>query len=166
MSPKHPDISAALSNLGDAARKAGALAKAKTCYMRAVAIMDAAKPSNPELGRYLANPAGVLLEEKDVNGSRKLYERSLKLREKAFGPSHPDVGQSLGGRADCAAASGRAKEAEDLHAKGLSMIRKPDGSSYPVAASVLRGYASFLRSAHKEARATEIEATQAKMEGP
>jgi serine/threonine protein kinase/Tfp pilus assembly protein PilF len=166
LGPKHPDLSAALSNLGDAARKAGDLAKAKTCYERAVVIMDAANPSNPELGRYLANLAGVLLEEKDVNGARKLYDRSLQLREKAFGPSHPDVGQSLGGLADCAAASGSVKDAEELYEKGLAMIRKPDGSFYPVAASVLRGYASFLRSAHKDARAAEIEAALANMENP
>jgi eukaryotic-like serine/threonine-protein kinase len=166
LGPKHPDLSSGLSNLGDVALKTGNRAKAKNCYERAVTIMDAANQNNPELGRYLVGLAGVLLEEKDVNGAQKHYERSLKLRVKAFGPSHPDVGQSLGGLANCAAARGHAKEAEELYEKGLAMCRKPDGSYYPMAHLILKGYAPFLRSNHQDVRAAEIEAALAQLGGP
>jgi eukaryotic-like serine/threonine-protein kinase len=165
LGPNHPDLASGLSNLGDAVYKAGDKASAKTYYARAVSIMEAASPGNPELGRFLVNLAGVLLEEKDLNGAQKLYQRSLELRIKALGPNHPDVGQSLGGLADCAAQRGRFQEAETLYEKGLALARKPDGSYYPMAYLVLKGYASFLKSTHKDARAAEIETEFAKLEG-
>ena len=165
LGPNHPDLASGLSNLGDAAYKAGDRARAKTYYQRAVAIMEAASPGNPELARFLCQLGMVLLEENDLEGARKLYQRSLDLRIKALGPNHPDVGQSLGGLADCEAQRGRFQEAETLYEKGLSLAGKPDGTYYPIAYVVLKRYASFLRTTHKDARAAEIEAAVAKLEG-
>jgi eukaryotic-like serine/threonine-protein kinase len=166
LGPKHPDLAAGLSNLGDAVYRSGDSAGAKLYYSRAVAIMEQASPGNPELARFLVQLARVLLiEEKNIGGAQKLFERSLGLRVKTLGPKHPDVGESLGGLADCAYQGGRLREAEELYGKALVLVRKPDGSYYPGAYWVLSGYAAFLKSAHRDAQAVEIEAQVRKLEG-
>jgi serine/threonine protein kinase/Flp pilus assembly protein TadD len=158
LGPKHPDLASGLSNLGDAIYRSGDPEGAKPYHARAVAIMEAASPDNPELGRFLDRLAHVLLLEKDLKGSRQLYERSLGLRQKALGPKNPEVGESLGGLADCASQSGRLKEAEALYERALMLLRQPDGSYYPTAYDVLKGFAALLRATHRDARAAEMEA--------
>ena len=153
----HPDLASGLMNLGDAIAFGGDPAGAKACYARAVAIMEAASPGNPELGRFLDRLAGVLLKENDLKRAQGLYERSLELRQKAFGPKHPDIAESLGGLADCASQDGRLQEAEVLYERGLAIARKPDGGYYPSAYDVLKGYAALLRATHRDARAEEME---------
>ena len=158
LGPKHPDLASGLMNLGDAVYRTGGIAESKPYYARAVAIMEAATPNNPELARFLDRLAFVTLEEKDLKGARELYERSLALRQKALGPKHPEVAESLGGLAECEFRAGRPQEAEALYERALALTRKPDGGYYPSAYDVLTGYAGLLRATHREARAAEIEA--------
>lgn len=151
-------------NLGDAVYRVESPAGAKPYYARAVAIMEAASPENPELARFLDRLAAVILMEKDVKGAEALYQRSLALRKKALGPTNPEVGESLGGLADCASASGRLQEAEALYERALALVRKPDGSYLPGAYDALRGFAALLRTTGREARAAELEAVVKAME--
>jgi len=164
LGPMHPDLASGLSNLGEAVQRTGDIAKAKSCYTRAVTIMETASPENPELARFLDRLATVSLQEKDLAGAQKLYERSLALRLKALSPNHPEVGESWTGLADCAFQGGRLKEAEALYEKALAVSRKPDGSYYPSAYDTFRGYAALLRRTHREARAAEMDALLKKLE--
>ena len=108
-------------NLGDAISFSGDPIGAKPYYARAVAIMETASPGNPEFARFLDRLAFVTLKENDLKEARKLYERSLALRQKALGQKHPEVAESLGGLADCASQSGRFQEAEALYKRALAM---------------------------------------------
>jgi len=158
LGPKHPDLASGLMNLGDALFRSGSDAEAKPYFDRAVAIMEAASPDNPELARFLDRQAAVLVKEKDLKGARGIYERSLALRQKALGPKNPQVAESLSGLADCAFQSGRLPEAESLYERALDLVRKPDGSYYPGAYDALKGLAALLRATHRDARAAELEA--------
>ncbi|MEN6560477.1 MAG: serine/threonine-protein kinase [Acidobacteriota bacterium] len=158
LGPKHPDLAAGLMNLGDALYRTGRTAEARPCYERAIEIMEAASPDNPELGRFLDRKAVILLEENDIPGARRLYERSLALRQKALGPKNPEVAESLGGLANCDFRSGRIREAESLYERGLALVRKPDGTYFPGAYDLLKGFAALLRATHRDARAAEMEA--------
>jgi eukaryotic-like serine/threonine-protein kinase len=164
LGPMHPDLASGLSNLGDAIWKSGDIIKAKPYFDRAVAIMESASPNNPELARFLDRQAMALLEEKDLKGAQRIYERSLALRQKALGPENPEVAESLSGLAYCASQADRFKEAEALYERALTLVRKPDGSYYPSAYDVLKGFATFLRATHREARAAELEAQVKSME--
>jgi len=161
LGPKHPDLASGLSNLGDAISAGGDPAGAKPYYARAVAIQEEAGPGNPELARFLDNLAFATLNENDVEGARKLYERALALRQKALNPKSPDIADSLSGLAACAFKSGRAQEAEAFYERALALVRKADGGFFPGAydlLGLLKNYAAFLRAAHKETRAAEMEA--------
>jgi len=160
----HPDLASGLMNLGDAISFSGDPPGAKPYYARAVAIMETASPENPELGRFLDRLAYVLLKENDLTGAEGLYERSLALRQKAYGSRHPDVAESLGGLAECASSGGRLQEAEALYERALAIARKPEGGYYPAAYDVLKGYAALLRATHRDAKAEEMEAIVRSME--
>jgi len=160
----HPDLASGLMNLGDAISFSGDPPGAKPYYARAVAIMETASPGNPELGRFLDRLAYVLLEENDLKGAEGLYERSLALRQKAYGSRHPDIAESLGGLAECASRGGRLQEAEALYERALAITRKPEGGYYPAAYDVLKGYAALLRATHRDAKAEEMEAIVRSME--
>lgn len=158
LGPKHPDLASGLMNLGDALMRSGRTAEAKPCFDRAVGIMEEASPDNPELGRFLDRQAAVMLAEKDAAGARRLYERSLALRQKALGPKHPELAESLAGLANCAFQSGLAPEAAALFERALTLARKPGGGYYPSAYDVAKGFAALLRATGRDARAAEMEA--------
>jgi len=159
LGPNHPDLASGLMNLGDAIYASGDRAGAKPFYARAVAIMETSSPGNPELARFLDRLATVTLEENDSSSARRLYERSLELREKTLGLKHHELAESLGGLANCAYKDGEYKKAEALYERALALSRKPDGGYYPhQAVEILKHYAVFLRATHREARAAEAEA--------
>jgi tetratricopeptide (TPR) repeat protein len=76
LGPKHPDLASGLMNLGDVVSASGDDAAARSYYARAVAILEDASPGNPELGRFLDRLARVTLRQGEVEGARRLYERS------------------------------------------------------------------------------------------
>jgi len=158
LGPKHPDLASALMNLGDVVSVLGDDLGAKPYYARAVAILDEASPGNPELARFLDRLARVTLKQGDADAARRLYERSLGLRETALGPTHHEIGESLAGLAECARQQGRAQEAEALFEQSLARCRRPDGGYYPQAVETLDGYVAVLRARGQGARADELEA--------
>jgi len=145
-------------NLGDVVSVLGDDLGAKPYYARAVAILDEASPGNPELARFLDRLARVTLKQGDADAARRLYERSLGLRETALGPTHHEIGESLAGLAECARQQGRAQEAEALFEQSLARCRRPDGGYYPQAVETLDGYVAVLRARGQGARADELEA--------
>ncbi len=157
LGPEHPDLASGFMNLGDALYYSGG-PNARLYYDRAVAIMEAASPGNPELGRFLDRQAAAMLAGKDVQGARAVLERSLALRRKAFGPRNPEVGESLVGLGNCAFEEGDLKGAEALFDQGLALTTRPDGSYLPGAYDALKGLAKVMRATGREARAVEIEA--------
>lgn len=158
LGPKHPDLASGLMNLGDALSRSGSAGEAEPCFDRAIAIMEAASPDNPELGRFLDRKANLLLVKKDIPGARRLFERSLALRQKALGPKNPELAESLAGLGECAFSNGRLQEAESLYERGLVLTRKPEGGYYPSAYDVFKGFAALLRATGRETRAAEMEA--------
>jgi hypothetical protein len=51
----------------------------------------------------------ILLERGELEAARAAFERSLAIREGAYGADHPEVAQSLNGLAAALATSGAAK---------------------------------------------------------
>jgi serine/threonine-protein kinase len=161
LGPKHPDLASGLMNLGDAVSALGDDCAAKPYYARAVAILEEVSPGNPERARFLDRLAGLTLKEGDAAAARRLYERSLALREKALGPNNHQVADSLAGLAECARREGRTKEAAALYERALKLSRRPEGGYYPGTPEALDGYVAVLRATGQKARADEMEALAA-----
>jgi eukaryotic-like serine/threonine-protein kinase len=161
LGPKHPDLASGLMNLGDVVSALGDDVRAKPYYARAVAILEEASPGNPELARFLDRDARVTLKQGDADAARRLYERSLALREKAFGPKNPELADSLAGLAACARREDRPNEAAALYDRALAVSRKTGGGYYPGTPEVLDGYVAVLRATGQKARAAEMEALAA-----
>lgn len=51
-------------------------------------------PDHPRTAQSLSNLAGVLADQGDVDGARRLHERALAICEARLRPDHPDTAQS------------------------------------------------------------------------
>ena len=158
---KHPDLASGLMNLGDVVSDMGEDAAARLYYARAVAILEEASPTNPELSRFLDRLARATLKQGDADAARPLYERSLALRKKALGPTHHDVGESLAGLAECARRAGSREGSGDAVRAVPRPLPPARRGYYPQAVETLEGYAALLREMGQKARATEVEALAA-----
>ena len=90
--PDHPNIAAAVNNLGSVLLDLGDLAAARQAFERALKI-DAAVygPDHPAVARDLNNLGRVLHDLGDLAGARQAFERALKIDEAVYGPDHPAV---------------------------------------------------------------------------
>ena len=114
LGPDHPDVATSLNNLAVLLHVQGDYTAARPLYERALKIKEQALgPDHPDLALSLNNLAALLKVQGDytallfkVRGydyaaARALYERALKIREKALGPDHPLVATSLNNLASC-----------------------------------------------------------------
>jgi len=60
-----------------------------------LAIREARQgPNHPDTATSLNNLAGLLCDQGDLEGARRLYERTLAIREARLGADHPDTVRS------------------------------------------------------------------------
>jgi tetratricopeptide (TPR) repeat protein len=106
------------------------------------------------------------LSEGNVGLARQMYQRSLFIREKAFGKNNPTNANSLVGLANCDRKEGLSARAEATFERALQLCRTPEGKYTPPVLDVLADYADFLRATHREAKAAELDALARSVDKP
>ena len=98
---EHPELAAALDNLGWGLGGLGDSAAARREYERALRIYEVASgPDHPRVASVLDNLGWALRELGDMAAARLLHERALRIFEAAYGPEHPRTAiamKNLGG---------------------------------------------------------------------
>jgi hypothetical protein len=77
------------------ARTGADLASYQLTPAGALAIREARLGANhPTTAHSLGNLAAILHTQGDLDGARRLHERTLQIREACLGPDHPDTARS------------------------------------------------------------------------
>ena len=114
------------------------------------------------LGRLLNQSAFYLAERAGYAEAEPIYQRSLRLREKALGPDHPDVATSLNNLAALYRAQGKYDAAEPLYQRSLRLREKALGPDHPYVGTSLNNLAVLFYNTSKfdEAAAMAHQALQ------
>jgi tetratricopeptide (TPR) repeat protein len=105
----------------------------------------------------LFNQAGLFLTERARYAEAEpLYQRALRIWEKALGPEHPDVATSLNNLAELCRAQGKYAEAEPLHQRALGIREKALGPEHPDVATSLNNLALHYRAQGKYVEAEPL----------
>ena len=124
LGPDHPDLAAALNNLGMFYCARGLYAKAESLYNRSLPILvKALGPDHPDLATSLNNLALLYHVQGLHEQAEPLYNRSLAIMEKALGPEHPNVIRSLENMAALYRATNREAEVDKVE-KRAERIRE------------------------------------------
>jgi tetratricopeptide (TPR) repeat protein len=123
-----------------------------------VGLPEATEPEIEETGHLLNSAASYLHDRARYAEAEPLYERSLKIGEKALGDEHPDVASSLNNLAILYSDQGRLAEAKPLYERSLKIREKALGDEHPKVAQSLENYALLLRDTGRSSEAEEMEA--------
>ena len=97
--------------------------------------------------------------------ARRLYQKSLLIREQAYGKGRAANAESLIGLANCYRKEGHIRQAQDTFEQALALCRTPDGKYNPPVTDVLESYAELLRATNREAKAVEMESLARSIKG-
>ena len=134
----HPNVAAALNNLGLLLRNMGRYDEATAALEEAVAI-DGWLPEADDLdvAAHLDNLGGVHLALRRYAEAETGFRRALELREKRLGPDHPDVSIHLNNLALALGEQGAFGEALELRERDLRVKRATLGEGHPEYATSL-----------------------------
>ena len=104
----------------------------------------------------LNNLAGLYREQGKYAEAEPLYQRALKIDEKALGPDHPDVAIRLNNLAELYRAQGKYAAAEPLLQRALKIWEKALGPDHPDVAAILNNLAELYRDQGKHAEAEPL----------
>ena len=103
------------------------------------------------------NNLGLALEAQAEYGEAEpLYQRALKIDEKALGPEHPDVARDLNNLAELYREQGKYAEAEPLYRRALKIDEKALGPEHPDVATDLNNLALLYDDQGKYAEAEPL----------
>ena len=104
------------------------------------------------------NNLGLALEAQAEYGEAEpLYQRALKIDEKALGPEHPDVATDLNNLALLYDDQGKYAEAEPLYQRALKIDEKALGPEHPTVALYAGNLAATLRKLGRDSEARVYE---------
>src|SRR5205085_11253484 len=96
LGPNHPDVAAALDNLGVLYQLGGNFVQAELHFKLSISILEKALgPKHPELVTPLDNLAQLYYDHGDYASAQPLLERELAILEETLGPKHLAVAQAL-----------------------------------------------------------------------
>jgi tetratricopeptide (TPR) repeat protein len=122
----------------------------------AVGLWDETLREDPELLPALETLGGVLREENEYAQAAPLYERSLRIREIAFGPNSPELIVGLDNLAYVYFGLLRFADAEPLYQRLLSIWEATGGPDHPMLALTLEKVAEFYLAQKRLAEAEEM----------
>jgi tetratricopeptide (TPR) repeat protein len=96
LGPNHPDVAAALDNLGVLYQLGGDFVQAELHFKLSISVLEKARgPKHPELVTPLHNLAWLYYNNGDYVRPQPLFERQLAILEETFGAKHLAVAQAL-----------------------------------------------------------------------
>ena len=110
-------------------------------------------PARSNMATSLNNRALFFQHDSGYAQAEPLYERALRIREKALGPEHPDIATSLDNLAGIYQDQGAYGRAEPLYERALHIREKALGSEHPDVATSLDNLARLYQAqgAHDQA---------------
>ena len=151
LGPEHLGTAQSLNNLAGLYNKMGDYAKAEPLFQRALKIREKAlqRPlkmsekafESTGTAESLNNLAWIDYSMGNYAKAEPLFQRALKIREKALGPEHPLTAMSLDGLALAYREMGDYAKAEPLFQRALKIDEKALGPEHPGTATVLRDLA-------------------------
>jgi tetratricopeptide (TPR) repeat protein len=135
-------------------RKAGE--DARRMLHLAVGLWDETVREDPELLPALETLGGLLREENEYAQAAPLYERSLHIREIAFGPNSPELIVGLDNLAYVYFGLLRFADAEPLYLRLLSIWEATGGPDHPMLALTMEKVAEFYSAQKRLAEAEEM----------
>jgi tetratricopeptide (TPR) repeat protein len=151
---EHPDVGAALNDLGVLYLEKGDFGRAEPLHQRALSIYEKAfGPEHPAVALSLNNLAGLYHQKGDNSRVEALYQRALSIYEKAFGSEHAAVATCVDNLAELYQAQGDFERAEPLRKRALSMREKTLGPEHPDVALSLNNLAALYAAQGRRAEA-------------
>ncbi len=141
----HPNVAAALGNLGIVLMELGRFEEARESHEEALAIRRAVfGPEHPDVATCLSNLGGVLTCLGLLQEAKEMLELALAIRRKVWGPEHPDVATSLNNLGSLLADLGLFEEARRKHEEALEIYQKVLGPEPPDVATSLNNLGNVL----------------------
>ena len=132
LGPEHPDVAAALNNIGKALAHQKKSGPAAEYFKRSLAIwLRAYGEEHPKVAHAYSNLGVTHCERGEYPVALGYYEKSLAIRERVLGPEHPDVGVSLNNIGDAYRRMGEYAKARPYIEKGLAVFQKVYGEEHP-----------------------------------
>jgi tetratricopeptide (TPR) repeat protein len=139
LGPHHPNVAAALLNVGISLKGQGKLSEAQSILERALAIRERVHgPHHPEVATCLNNLGSLHLAQQDHRRAKAALERALAIREHVFGPQHLNVANTLAFLGDCCRAAADLAHAKTLFERSLAIFQTQLGRTHPSTAHILQ----------------------------
>lgn len=146
LGPDHPEVAAALSDLGWLAYLRRNDAAAEAYGQRALGILEAApEPDRREISDVLNSLGLAYWAQGRDDEAEPLFQRSLKISEELAGPEAPIVAAGLTNLGVLYFTQRRFEEAEPLFRRSLAIEEKELGSDHPEVALSLNNLGEAVR---------------------
>jgi CHAT domain-containing protein/Tfp pilus assembly protein PilF len=122
----------------------------------AIALLSCVDADHRRIGTNLDDRARWYHDQGRYAEAESLYERSLAIRERAFGPSHPETAAVLDDLAGVLQDEGRYTEAEPLYQRALMVRERSFGPGDPKTAATLDNLAALYRNQGRYAEAEPL----------
>ncbi len=132
----------------DTALKSGNKADAEAKYKEAITVAEALGEKDPGNAEAVANLANFYYVQGDAEQANLLYQRSLKLREKALGLEHVDLVKDLEGLGKVSKSQKKLKEASAYYKRAIGILKK---NKQPIPDQLKKDYDEVLHPGPKKA---------------
>ena len=137
---EHPEVSIALSNLGQVARDSGRLDEAETLFGQAIAMDRKVNgPEHPRVATCLGYLAEVAMRRGDFHEAEGELREALAIQRKAYPPGNVSLANTESRLGSCLTKEKRYAEAEPLLLGSAEALEKGLGAGHS------RAQASFQR---------------------
>jgi tetratricopeptide (TPR) repeat protein len=146
LGPEHPDVGAALNDLGNVRSRVGDFEGSLQLLQEALAIRERQLGENHPLVATTLSALGATRRALgDNEGAKQAQLRALAIREKVYGPDHPNIAYSLGNLAAVHWALAEFDEAQAAYERALEILVAALGPDHPDVAVSEGGLAAVLQ---------------------
>jgi tetratricopeptide (TPR) repeat protein len=135
----HPDVAAALANLGVVYSVRKEPHESIKWYQRALEMNQRMLPDmHPEIGKSLQNMAAAYFYLDDFEKAERHLREALDVWTRTLGPDHAETARCMRNLGDVLSAAGRQDEAEPLLREALRVYRLRFGETHPQTAKAIK----------------------------
>jgi tetratricopeptide (TPR) repeat protein len=141
----HPDLAAAINDLGLLHSEAANYAESEALFRESLAMKHRLLgDKHPEIAAGLTNLASVLSDKGDLAGAATDYRQALAMQVEMLGEWHPDVADTLNNLAFVLYDQGKRSEALATERRALAVYRKLFSGDHPEVARIMNRIGYWL----------------------